>query len=118
RAVARVAAVQMIAGLERLLHLRRLRGIAERRVEVEHAVELLARPHPVVDGLAYSVAVGRVVPGALVRRDRRAVDLEALRVRPRDNLPVAGDHRVPRRLDRGRRHDRRDRTLELAEAEP
>jgi len=71
--IARVAAVQVIACLERVLHLRRLRGIAERGVEVEHdELVMHARPTLIAMLARKSRRLGAEWPRGVARERRRA----------------------------------------------
>src|SRR4029079_6664802 len=89
--VARVAGMQVIARIDGRRELARRRRIARDAVEVDHAVVLAARSDPIVQRLALGLALRRVIRGALERRERRAIDLEATSMRSLDQLPMARD---------------------------
>src|SRR5215831_15681368 len=91
RLISRVVHVQVVARVELLLNLRRLRGIAHRRVEVDYAVVRLAGPDELVHRLTFGFAFGAEIGRALERRECRAIDLQAVRVGTLDELPVPGD---------------------------
>src|SRR4029078_8069136 len=55
------------------------------------AVVLAARSDPIVQRLALGLALRRVIRGALERRERRAIELEATSMRSLDQLPMARD---------------------------
>ena len=72
----------------------RIARVADRLVEIDHRVVGFARPDPLVDGLALCLAIGGVVePGQerLERREGPSIDLEAHRMRPINDLKMAGN---------------------------
>jgi hypothetical protein len=68
-----------------------MRGIACRRVEIDHGVVGAARADPLIECLPLGLALLREVRGALERRQRAAVDGDTSRVRALDQLLVGGD---------------------------
>ena len=78
---------RIVPGLQR----RRALGIADGGVEIEHGVVGVAGADPFVERLTLGFAFGCPVGCALERRERRAVDLDVVGVRPLDQLPVCRD---------------------------
>src|SRR5215470_10969504 len=92
--VARRVHVQVIAHVVGGVDIPGVGRVADRLVEVEHGVELVAVADPGVDLLAGRLPVAvRVVVGVVAPegRDRRAVHADPLGVRPGDDLLVGGD---------------------------
>src|SRR5690606_24946727 len=87
-----VAAVEKIAHVIAVAHLRRIGRIGERGIEAHDGVERAAVDDPVVDLLARRLAFFRPVARPLVRADRAADHLDPLLVGAGDDLPEAGDH--------------------------
>jgi hypothetical protein len=81
--------------------LHRRRRVADDRVEIDHGIEFAARTNPTVNGLPQLLAVRalrreRIIDGAVKRRQRSAIDVEALGVRPHDELPISGNQLIGR----------------------
>src|SRR5205085_720427 len=92
--------MQMIATVVRRQQARRLAGITRDPVEIDHGVELTAISNPCVHRIAKSLSGWQVVTGPTHRSERRTVSEDAVLVRPRDKLPIAGNeigggHRRP-----------------------
>ena len=94
----RVGAVQMIAHVKAVAHLPRIGGIGEGGVEARNPVEGSAVHDPVVDLRARRLACFGPVSSTLLGADRRADHLDALVMRPGDNLFEAGDDLFDRDL--------------------
>ena len=77
----------------------RRRRVAEDRVKIDDRIEFAARANPIINSLPQLLAVRarrceRIVDGAVKRCQRPAIDVEALGVRPRNELPIARDQLI------------------------
>src|SRR5947208_191263 len=90
RLIPRIVWMQVIAAVILRQELRGLLRIPGRGVEIDHAVERLARPDPGIDGGTLGLAGRREVASALERSQRRANHLEPARVRALDDLLLGG----------------------------
>src|SRR4029453_10538808 len=86
-----VTGVQVIAGIVGREELFWFAWIARRLVEVDHSIVRFAGPNPLVHGLTLCLANVRVVGRSPERRQRGAIDFQSSRMRPLDELPVAGN---------------------------
>src|SRR5262245_56115605 len=83
--------MQVVARIECGKELRRLRRIADHRVEIDHAVVGLAGANPRVHRLPFGFAFGSVVRRTLERGQRRTDDLQAADMCALDYLLMPGD---------------------------
>src|SRR5580693_5796791 len=102
-AAACIVRMQMVSTVVIREQLRRATRIAYNRVEIHHAVEFLAAENPGVDLLSHPFFLRSVESDPRPRRPqiqkrvferwvRRADDSNSLLVRPRNELPIAGDN--------------------------
>jgi hypothetical protein len=94
----------MIAAVECCQDVRRTVRVPCHCVEVDHAIKRATAANPLVDGLAFLLLVGVVVPlerfaleGVLERRQCGADDAHSVEMGARDELLVAVDDGVRRR---------------------
>src|SRR5579885_2877366 len=74
---------------------RKLRGIVRvtrRSIHINHAVKLSARPYPAVDGLAHSLPGTAEIERTPVGHDRRSIDADMVRMRPKNDLLISLDY--------------------------
>src|SRR6516162_1983657 len=93
-AVACRSHVQVVTDVVYRVDLPGVRRVTYRRVEIEYGVELVTGANPCVDGLAgFLTESGRVVVAGVApeRGYRRALNADARRVGPGDDLLVGGD---------------------------
>jgi hypothetical protein len=89
--IARVIRMKVIAAIIGGQELRWVVRVARGCVEIDHPVEFMAGTYPMVDLLPYKVAVRRIISSILEGRERRAINLQALRVSAPDQLAVTSD---------------------------
>ncbi len=100
--------MKVVARLESISELRRVSGVSDRPIEVEHAIKCAARADPLIYRLTRGFSIRAVVISTLVRRQCSPKYSDSVLMRPFDDLlqthdeVLRADHLVNKRHLRGR----------------